>query len=598
MGFKNYIKELNRRNVVKAGLAYLVIAWLVIQVLSILLPTFNASPSILKTIIIIMIIGFPIWLVFAWIFELTPEGIKKTDHIDNVIDKTITKKTDIRLNRIIIGSLSIIIILLIGNQVRMYQFDKDGIPNFTSVDDRMAIAVLPLYNLTGNADQDYLVDGMHDALIGDLGQISALRVISRTSTLRYKKNSQLSLQEIAKELDVKAIVEGSVLSSNDSIHIQLKLIEAFPQERQLWSQEYAQNVGKVLSMENRIIQDIAKKIEVNLNPEEEHTLSKSPEVNPEAYKAYMQGLFYWNKLTSEDLDTALKYFEIAREIDPDFALAYSGIASVWLGKAQQGLVSYAESNTIIENNIAKALAMDSTSADIYNIKAGILCWGDYNYEASEKAYRRSIKLNPNLSIARAYFSQVLVMRHKPEEAMQQIEIALKLDPFNSLYKALYGMNLNNTRQFDKAIKILEPTLISSPHDPVALSTLRTSYHMKGMYAKAIEIWKASYDVKNDIEAIEVLSKGYKDGGYQKSLENLALLLIKRSDSMYVTPWQIATLYTRAGKKDNALKWLEKAYDQHDGNMTYIGVDPIFDILKGDPRFSNLLKKMNLSVENK
>lgn len=598
MGFKNYIKELKRRNVVKAGLAYLVIAWLVIQVLSILLPTFNASPSILKTIIIIMIIGFPIWLVFAWIFELTPEGIKKTDHIDNVIDKTITKKTDIRLNRIIIGSLSIIIILLIGNQVRMYQSNVDNIHNFNSADNRMAIAVLPLYNLTGNADQDYLVDGMHDALIGDLGQISALRVISRTSTLRYKKNSQLSLQEIAKELDVKAIVEGSVLSSNDSIHIQLKLIEAFPQERQLWSQEYAQNVGKVLSMENRIIQDIAKKIEVNLNPEEEHTLSKSPEVNPEAYKAYMQGLFYWNKLTSEDLDTALKYFEIAREIDPDFALAYSGIASVWLGKAQQGLVSYAESNTIIENNIAKALAMDSTSADIYNIKAGILCWGDYNYEASEKAYRRSIKLNPNLSIARAYFSQVLVMRHKPEEAMQQIEIALKLDPFNSLYKALYGMNLNNTRQFDKAIKILEPTLISSPHDPVALSTLRTSYHMKGMYAKAIEIWKASYDVKNDIEAIEVLSKGYKDGGYQKSLENLALLLIKRSDSMYVTPWQIATLYTRAGKKDNALKWLEKAYDQHDGNMTYIGVDPIFDILKGDPRFSNLLKKMNLSVENK
>ena len=597
MGFKNYIKELKRRNVVKAGLAYLVIAWLVIQVLSILLPTFNASPSILKIIIIIMIIGFPIWLVFAWIFELTPEGIKKTDHIDNVIDKTITKKTDIRLNRIIIGSLSIIIILLIGNQVRMYQSDKDGIPNFTSVDDRMAIAVLPLYNLTGNADQDYLVDGMHDALIGDLGQISALRVISRTSTLRYKKNSQLSLQEIAKELDVKAIVEGSVLSSNDSIHIQLKLIEAFPQERQLWSQEYAQNVGKVLSMENRIIQDIAKKIEVNLNPEEEHTLSKSPEVNPEAYKAYMQGLFYWNKLTSEDLDTALKYFEIAREIDPDFALAYSGIASVWLGKAQQGLVSYAESNTIIENNIAKALAMDSTSADIYNIKAGILCWGDYNYEASEKAYRRSIKLNPNLSIARAYFSQVLVIRHKPEEAMKQIEIALKLDPFNSLYKALYGMNLNNTRQFDKAIEILEPTLISSPHDPVALSTLRTSYHMKGKYAKAIEIWKASYDVKNDIEAIEVLSKGYKDGGYQKSLENLALLLIERSDSMYVTPWQIATLYTRAGKKDNALKWLEKAYEQHDGNMTYIGVDPIFDILKGDPRFSNLLKKMNLSVEN-
>ncbi len=597
MDFKNYLKELKRRNVVKAGLAYLVVAWLLIQVLSILLPTFNASPSILKIIIIIMIVGFPIWLVFAWIFEFTPEGLKITEDIDTEIEKSISKKTDIRLNRVIIGSLTIIVILLIANQVRMHQSNMDNLTDLAMADTRMAIAVLPLSNLTGNPDQEYLVDGMHDALIGDLGQISALRVISRTSTLRYKNDNQLSLQEIAKALDVSALVEGSVLSSSDSIHIQLKLIEAFPKERQLWFQEYAQDVGRVLTMENRIIQDIAKRIEVNLKPEEENTLAKSPDVDPEAYKAYMQGMFYWHKLTSESLDMALKYFEISRNIDPDYALPYSGIASVWIGKAQQGLVSYAESNPKVEEAMAKAFALDSTSAEIYGTRAGRLCWGDYNYEASEIAFKRTLELNPNLSKARAYFSQLLIIRHKPEEAMEQMEIALKLDPFNTLYKALYGMNLNNTRQYDKAIEILEPILISSPHDPVALSTLRTSYHMKGMYAKAINVWKASYDAKNDLEAVEVLAKGHTEGGYHKALEDLAVLLINRSDSTYVTPWQIATLYTRAGQKDKALIWLEKAFDQHDGNMTYIGIDPIFDILKGDSRFSNLLKKMNLPVNS-
>ena len=551
MDFKNYFKELKRRNVVKAGLAYLIVAWLLIQVLSILLPTFNTSPNVLKTIIIMMIIGFPIWLIFSWIFELTPEGFKKTDNI--TVD-------------------------------------------LAMMDNRMAIAVLPFYNLTGNPDQDYLVDGMHDALIGDLGQLSGLRVISRTSTLRYKKNNQLSLQEIAKALDVKVLVEGSVLSSSDSIHIQLKLIEAFPKERQLWSQEYTQSVGKILSMENRIIQDIARKIDVNLKPEEASSLAKSPEVDPEAYKAYMQGIFYWNKLTPESLETALKYFEIAKGIDPEFALAYAGIANVWVGKSQLGITSYVEALPKIEEAVEKALKLDSTSAEIYESKAW-LSWDKWNFKETEASFRKAIELNPNFSRARAYLSNTLIAINKPKEAMEHMEIALKLDPFNNLYKAIYGMNLNFTRQYDKAIDIFESALKTSPHDLLALSNLRTSYHLKGMYTKALETWIAFYYAKNDKEAVNLLTIGKAEGDYQKALENLAELLINRSDSTFVTPWQIATIYTRAGKKDKALVWLEKAFAYHDANMPYIGVDPIFDILKNEPRFLNLLKKMNLQDQN-
>jgi tetratricopeptide (TPR) repeat protein len=554
MNFKNYLKELKRRNVVKSGLAYLVIAWLLIQVLYTLLPTFNAA-QFLKPTVIILIIGFPIWIIFSWIFELTPEGIKKTPNI------VINKITDLAL-----------------------------------VDNRKSIAVLPFYNLTGNPDQDYLIDGMHETLNFHLGKISALRVISTRSTLRYKNNNQLSLQEIAKDLDVIAIIEGSVLNSGDSIHIQLKLIEAFPKEHQLWSGEYYQDFGQVLTMENQIIQDITMKMKVNLKPEEASELAKKPQIDPEAYKAYMQGVFYWNKLTSESLNTALKYFEIARDIDSKYALAYAGIANVWVGKAQLGLASYVEALPKIEEAIEKALTLDSTSAEIYETKAW-LSWDRWNFEETIVAYRKAIQLNPNFSRARAYFSHYLISLNKPDEAMQHMEIALKLDPFNSLYKAIYGMNLNFTRQYDKAIDIFESTLKTSPNDLLVLSNLRTSYHLKGMFAKALEVWKAYYNAKNDKEAVDVLAKGEAEGGYQKALEELVELLIDRSDSTFVTPWQIATIYTRAGQKDKALIWLEKAFAYHDANMPYIGVDPIFDILKDDPRFSNLLKKMKLPVEN-
>ena len=593
MNFKNYLKELKRRNVVKAALAYLVVAWLLIQVLSTLLPTFNAA-HFLKPTVIILIIGFPIWIIFSWIFELTPEGIKKTPDID--IDNSITQKTNVKLNRIIIGGLSITVIILVVNQIRMYQSNIDNTSDLALADNRKAIAVLPLYNLTGNPDQDYLVDGMHETLNFHLGKISALRVISTRSTLRYKNNNELSLQEIAKDLDVSAIVEGSVLNSGDSIHIQLKLIEAFPKEHQLWSGEYSQDFGRILTMENQIIRDITRKMEVNINQEEASSLDKSPEVDPEAYKAYMQGVFYWNKLTSKSLETSLKYFEIARDIDPNYALAYAGIANVWVGKTQQGLASYVEALPKIEEAVEKALTLDSTSAEIYETKAW-LSWDKWNFVETEIAFRKAIQLNPNFSRARAYFSHTLISLNKPEEAMQHMEMALKLDPFNSLYKAIYGMNLNFTRQYDKAIELFESALKTSPQDILALSNLRTSYHLKGMYTKALEVWKAYYNAKNDKEAVDVLAKGEAEGGYQKALEDLAELLIERSDSTFVTPWQIATIYTRAGQKDKALIWLEKAFAYHDTNMPYIGIDPIFDILKDDPRFSNLLKKMNLPVEN-
>ena len=460
-----------------------------------------------------------------------------------------------------------------------------------------SIAVLPLKHIKGSQEQEYLALGMLDGIIGALGQINAIRVISRTSTSRYKESSQL-LPEIADELGVDAIIEGSVFGVGDSVRIQLQLISTLKEERQLWAREYHFDMANILLEQSEMVRNIAREIQLTLTPQEEQLLENSEAVNPEAHKAYLKGMFYWDKLTEEDLNTSMKYFELALEIDPDYALAYAGIAMVWVGRLQQGLVSYLEggSEMKIANVKSKLKELDRDLPEIHYVLGVQKCWLEWEYQESEREFRQAIALNPNHSAARAYLSHVQNILHKPEEGMEQIDLALDMDPFNPLFQALYGMDMLYARQFDKAISLLTKTLERSPTDPVALSTLRTAYHMKKMYPEALEIWETSYAAKEDREAIEALMRGKLNGGYHGALKELAETLIERSKTQYVTPWQIATLYTRAGMTREAIIWLEKAYEAHDSNMPYIGVDPIFDILWEEPRFQELLKKMKLPLK--
>jgi TolB-like protein/tRNA A-37 threonylcarbamoyl transferase component Bud32/Tfp pilus assembly protein PilF len=455
-----------------------------------------------------------------------------------------------------------------------------------------SIAVLPLENLTGDPGQEYFVDGVTDELIGQLAQIGALRVISRRSVMQYK-GVKKPLLEIARELNVDAVVEGTVHRADDSVRIRVQLIKALPEERNLWTQTYDRDMTDVLVMYKEMARAIADKIRVKLTPQEVTNLASTRQVNPEAYEAYIKGRFHWYKLTPQDLESALQYFELAREKDPNYALAYAGIAHVWVGRQQQGLVPYSEAAPRAKAAALKALELDNTLAEVHNLLAGIRAWVEWDWEGAETEYRRAIELNPNYPEPRAYYSHFLHMMKRPEEAMEQIERALELDPFNALFRAIYAMDLMFARRYNDAIEHLRETLRTVPNDWTALSTLRSAYHQKGMYEEALEIWKRSYAARGDREAEEALALGYSEAGYSGALSRIAEMLIVRSRSTYVTPWQIGTLYTRAGKNDEALEWLEKAYEEHDGNMPYISVDPIFDGLRDDPRFLDLLRRMNL-----
>lgn len=289
----------------------------------------------------------------------------------------------------------------------------------------------------------------------------------------------------------------------------------------------------------------------------------------------------------------MKYFELALEKDPKYAPAYAGIANVWAGFQQQGFVSAAEAMPRRKAAALKALELDSSMAEVHYTLAGIDTWGDWDWVSGDRAYRRAIESNPNYPDPRAYYSHLLYIMRRPEEAMAQIQRALELDPLSTLFQDLYAMDLMYERRYDDAVALLRKILDTAPNDAIALSTLRSAYHMKRMYKEALDAWKASYAARGDHEAEDALARGFAENGYQRALQRVAETLIARSKTTYVTPWQIGTLYTRAGMNNQALEWLDKAYEAHDPNMPYLSVDPIFDDLRNEPRFQDILRRMKL-----
>jgi eukaryotic-like serine/threonine-protein kinase len=452
------------------------------------------------------------------------------------------------------------------------------------------LAVLPLANLTNDPNQEYFTQGMQDALITELTQ-AGVPVIGRTSVNRYQHTTK-SVRDIARELNSDAIVEGSVARVGDSVQIRAQLVDGVT-EQTLWAGTYDGDLRNVLALHRQVTRAIVGEIRLAITPQAAVRLASTRPVHPEAYEAYLKGMFHWRRATLQDLQTAKQYFEFALQKDPENALAYVGISNVWIGLQQHGFVAASEATPMAKAAAAKALTLDSTLADVHATLAFIKCWSDWDWQGAEAGFRQAIRLNPNEPQARAYYSHLLHIVGRPEAAMAQIDTALALDPLNSLFRALYAMDLMYARRFDEAIALLRSTLRTAPNDLVALATLRSAYHEKGMYPEALEVWKSSLQARGDTMAEAALKQGYAEGGYPGALSRIAQVLVERSRTSHVTPWQIGTLYTRAGRNEEALDWLEKAVDVRDPNVPYLSVDPIFDDLREKPRFQELIRRLHL-----
>lgn len=452
------------------------------------------------------------------------------------------------------------------------------------------LAVLPLMNVGGDPEQDYFVEGAHDAIISEL-QMAGVGVIARRSVLKYRE-SEMPIREIAEELGLDAVLEASLALDGDSVAIEVRLVDGETEEY-LWSRSFRTDLRNVLTLYRDITRAVAEEIHLTLTPQAEAHLAAAQEVDPEAYEAYLKGVAQWHELTAEGLERALQYFEFALEIDPDYALAYAGVAQVAAGRSQMGLIPYEEARPIVEAAVDKAVQLDSTLAEVHYTLAGTKSWGGWDWEGAERSWARALELNPNSPEFRAYYSHYLFIIGRHEEAMLQAERALELDPVDALYQGLYGMDLMYEHRYEEAIETLERALLLEPDAPILLSTLRSVYHLSGRYDDAMDAWRASYASIGDTDAVDALNRGFEEGGYAGALSLLAETMVERSRTTFVTPWRIGTMLTRAGRLDEALDWLERAFEAHDPNVPYITVDPIFDGMRGDPRFQSLIEGLKL-----
>jgi len=460
-----------------------------------------------------------------------------------------------------------------------------------------SIAVLPLENLTGDLEKQYVVDGVTDQLIGQLQQISGLkRVISRTSVIRYKETEK-SLSDIARELNVDAIVEGTVYQVRDSIRVRFQLTDALPEEQNLWSETYERPMRDVLMMYSEVAQEIAHEIEIGLTQEEETRFADARQVNPESYDAYLKGLSHHNKFTPEGLKIALQYYNLALEIDPNNVLAYLGVSGVWGIRYQFGMVPRQEAMPLITKPIEKALELDNTLADAHSALAYHIWLREWDWEGAEKEFQQALRLNPNLADAHRGYSHVLCIMGRTEEALPHIELALELDPLNLLTHHFYGWVLGYHRRYDDAIAAFRTSLDMGFNREAALLCLAETLGIKGMYDEKFAILRRVY--AHDAELTKALEDGYEIAGNKGAYRALADLMAEwyGKPGKRVLVIDISINYLDAGDYDLAIDWLEKAYEEHDPDLPYIG-HPLYDPLRSYSRFQDLLRKMNLPTDDK
>jgi len=475
---------------------------------------------------------------------------------------------------------------------------RDSSPSGAELSPIRSIVILPLKNLSNDPEQQYFADGMTEELITRLAGIAGLRVISRTSAMKFRDTEKL-LPRIASELKVDAVVTGSVLHSGNRVRITAQLLHA-ASDRLLWAESYEGDERDVLQLQNEVAQQIADEIRLELRPAGAATARRARPIDPEAHRAYFLGRYRWHTRRNAELGKAVEDFKRAIAIDPSYARAYAGLADVYL--VMPLLMQNLRSGDVLpkaKEAVEKALELDPTLPEAHNSNAYVKMYLDWDFAAAERGFRKAIELNPNYATAHQWYAELLSLQGRHDEARTEIGIALELDPLSAVMHHQAGQCYNQARRYDEALQEYEDAIAIDPSfAKTSAGGKSRAYARKGMPQQSVEALISPFRNRSSIpwviareKAFSELERVFAHGGLRAFRLKYLEFNLFRSE---IHPYYAAVLYAAVGQDDQAIQWLNKAYKQRDYGIFDANVDPEWDHLRSDPRFIAVLEKVGLN----
>ena len=577
--------ELKRRNVYKVAVAYAIVGWLLIQIATSTFPVLEIPKWAAKLVIALVLLGFPIALILAWAFELTPEGFKRTEEV--ALNESIGHKT----GRKLIGVIAALLVIAAGwwavhslpKRMETTQATAPAVPE-------KSIAVLPFASLSEDRANAYFAEGIQDELLTRLSKIADLKVISRTSTLKFKSKPD-NLSDIGRQLGVAHVVEGSVQKAGDQVRVNVQLIKA-ASDSHLWADIYDRKLTDIFAVESEIAKNIAEKLQAKLTAPELTAVTKSHTSSQEAYELYLKGRYFWNRRTGANLRKAIEYFSNSISKDPSYAVAYVGLADAWSLLPNYGAGSPEESMPPAITAVQKALELDPVSAEAHASFGRILCY-DYYFNRSVAELARAIELDPNNAMARHWFSSGPLMGLADfDRAIAEGKRSIELDPLSLINNADLGWVYCNARRYEDAIAQARKTLEIDSRFYLAHYYLGHALQFSGHLPEAIAAYAKAAELDDDPVVLALLGQAYGRSGRAGEARTILGRLAEEAKSRYVSGYSLAILFLGLGERDNAMDALERAYRERSGHDLFlIKVDPMLDDLRGDPRFEALVQKI-------
>ena len=585
----NFFAELKRRNVYKVAVAYAVIVWLLIQVATQVFPFFEIPNWAVRLVVLVLIAGFPVALVFSWAFEITPEGIVRETDVES--GKSITHHTGKKIVAITIAlaiiAAGLLAFRLFGPKLVVPQHSEVA----TAIPEK-SIAVLPFDSLSEDKSNAYFAEGVQDEILTRLAKVADLKVISRTSTQHFKSEPD-NLPQIAKQLGVAHVLEGSVQRANDQIRVNVQLINALTYAH-LWADTFDRKLTDIFAVESEIAKTIADTLQAKLSGSEKTALSKKPTENPEAHELYLKGRHFWNLRTEANIKKALEYFQQAIEKDPSYALAYTGLADCYAI-----IPNYADRPP--KEDYARALAaahraieLDDSLAEAHTALANAL-GADLQFAAAEAEFKRAFALDPNYASAHQWYGECLQSLGRFDESIAELQRARDLDPLSLIINTILASVYYTAGRNEEALQQLQRAFDLDSDFGVAYWVRGQIFETKGEPDKAIEDYKKSESATPLDQTQAVIACVYARSGRAADARKILDELMTESQHSYVSSYALAQIQATLGNKDEAVQLLEKAYDERSIPVGGAGVggpkiDNRFDSLRDDPRFQKLLAK--------